>query len=1401
MTRRLVPEGRAPERAPGQEPAGAPPVAEVEALAAPLAAGNAAMARWVLARQPDPKADAGASLVTAANGVRQEEVPALQKAVDAMDAGAVEEAGKRLAVGWAKVEGLRAKVAPPPDEFVKARAAVEAVIGPQNAFGYALRPARTVQPLEGDLTPVLVRQVDAMTSLVREAGEMAGILDRHQKASTTPGPEEQARVVEIWRAHPNPWHTAFLLRVVERGDLVGSMNASLTTDQSKQIQTLIESAGWLEGEGKARPTDAVGALEARLQERAVRVLAPQTPRELAVMLYDDEALGLRLLRTYNATTMKAIAPDALVPAGVTLAVDPRMLGAALGLRFRAAEMMRDKVDRPVLEGEPDGPAVAGTSSRYTVRWPVPETPDPVAGSPAPDGFQLPWQGPLKEHIKRVRIDLAAEHDPVAVADGKVPQWVTFGQADVSPEDAQKGLAVNKPWAVTGRHTVHAFVAVEPKDDVDRYWVEANIPDGAVRLVLPQPVTTAQEAAESEMTRVLGPGDGAGEASFAKTAWMRERMGLPASPDADLPTGGFQGPLIMDPKEIEAAVALGATGEHRLAGDPRALLTRLERYRETLPEDGRDKIDDQIDALKRAINEKGADQLRQLDGVFVSTEGPGVVVPLSLFARARPGGSDSATIEVIDFTLQGKPRTYSATAATPGAALKKAVEDFADDAPYPEGIVRFALGPWHIPGGDPAMAAETVEHETDGGVLLDDYLQMAGFGFLLLAIAAAIIPGAQGLVVPMLVLAGVTAGAGSAVNLYDRLEHGDFEWDIEAGLDILNIAGAILTLGTLSAVTAGVKGVGQVAMITRVARGVGYAQLGLMVGMHSRDLAKAIQTGSLQAVVKALLRAAMDGALVLVVHKTVGAVGRTGEPGVGEPPPGRAVADEPGGTQTSRGTIRPGTAGESGGKPTRAQRTARERHEEWVSTRLRGSGAPREPVASTAPPDKPGVVRGGIADPDQALALFDEVVARNPDREIGLYWSSKDGTYTVKVGSATSIAPPGPHHETVMHTHPNPENVLTVRTPAPADVQLTADRAKAAGRTVEEAIDFAHPDGRRGRTLYSVDPRGTVTMRIDGRPPRRYASPTEYQQAYGERTTYAERPRSEHETEGTYLDMWRDLNEMYGDNTALPPTEAPQTARGSIKPPRPGGGPVGGGRQGGAQPGGPGPRDPTVVGQAPAGDVGLGGVRRGDGTPLTNAEVQELLNRAVGDGTAPRPLEVWRAVPQQDFAREWVAAGGDPNRLPGAFTDAKGVVFVNAADEYSLLVFHEAVHQRAILNGSAQPFQDRYGSFLEEAVTESLAREVLGEHAHRHAYDQHVRLIALMRQNLGVSEPMLRAAYLRGQAGPLEQNIVAGLPDGAARGFFLTALRNIGTHGENTNAMADAIYVMVSKRPPPQAPTL
>lgn len=1392
MTHRLPrTPARHAHRSGRRPPAGARETgSDATATTLPPAAGNALLARWMVARQPVPAPGAGArpSLVERAGKVRTEAVPALQRAIDALDAGGVVETGKRLAVAWAQVEGLRRTGGPAPGEFTQARDAVLAVLGPQTAFGGPLRPGRTLPPLEGDLTPVLVRQVEAMGSLVREAVEMVGILEKHRGASSSASPAEQARILEIWRGHPNPWHTAFLHELVRQRDLAGWLSASLPAEQFAQIQVLLGSAGWLAGEGGVRPTDPVGALEARPMERTVRVLAPQTLRELAVLLYDDEALGLRMLKAFNGKAIGGMAAEALVPAGIVLAVDPRQLGTALGLRFRAAEMMRDKVDRPTIDAEPDGPAVTGTASRYTVRWPTPETPPEIAA--APEGIRLPWLGPLKDHLARVRIEMAVEHDPAAVAEGKVQQIERFASADVDPEKMEKGVQAAKAWPVGGRHMVLASVAGEPRDEDHRYWLEANLPSGALVLRLPQPVTSAKEAADVELERLLGPKDGS--VSFAKAAWMRERMAVPGVPGtAPTGPGGWHGPLIVDPKEIAAAEQLGLAGEPRLQGDPRGLLERLERHRATLPEDQRDEIDDQIEGLKTLIAEKGAEDIRQVDGVFASTEGPGVVVPLSIFARSRPGVPGTANVELIDFTLRGRPRTYPGRGASPGQALKAAIGEFADDAPYPEGLVRFAIGPWHIAGGDPSMAAETVEQETDGGVLLDDYLQAAGFGFLLVALAAAVVPGAQGLVVPMLVLSSVASAAGSAVNLYDRLEHGDFEWDQAAGLDILNVAGALLTLGMLSAATAAVQGVGQVSMLTRVAQGVNIAQLGLVVGVHSKDIAAAIRSGSLQAVANALLRAAMDGALILVVHKTAGAGGgpqRPGDPGA--PASGRASPDAGGAPNTATGSSKGGSPGAPRRPPGPA--TIRERHEEWVATRLRPQLGPREAAPADGPPHGPGVVRDKIADPDEALAVFDLAVARTPNREVGLYWNAKDGTYLVKVGSATSIAPPGGAHEMVMHTHPNPENVLTIRMPAPADVELAHGRAEAARRQIDEAIDFELPDGRRGRTQYTVDPRGTVTIRIEGRPPRRYASVKEYQAAYGERTTHA--PRGSQ----TYEDMWRDLNEIHGNTVVVPP-EPENTATGSMKPGRPapsaaGGGPGRAGPPGG---GGAGPApDPTITGTRTT----VTSIRRGDGTPLSSDEVQALLTRAIGDGNAPTPMQVWRAADQATFASEWQAAGGNPGQLPAAFVNARGEVWVSAAGEDSVVLFHEAVHQRAILAGAREPFVNRFGSFLEEGITESLARHVMGPHASRHPYDNHVRFLGLMRQHLGVSEPMLRAAYLRGQAGPMEQHILAGVNgDRVAQTFLLAGLRNIGTLGDNQAALADVLYVMVYKRPRPQAP--
>jgi len=53
---------------------------------------------------------------------------------------------------------------------------------------------------------------------------------------------------------------------------------------------------------------------------------------------------------------------------------------------------------------------------------------------------------------------------------------------------------------------------------------------------------------------------------------------------------------------------------------------------------------------------------------------------------------------------------------------------------------------------------------------------------------------------------------------------------------------------------------------------------------------------------------------------------------------------------------------------------------------------------------------------------------------------------------------------------------------------------------------------------------------------------------------------------------------------------------------------------------------------------------------------------------------------------------------------------------------------------------------------------------------------------------------------LEEHLLHGVGgDPGAMRAVLDALRRVGTHGENQAALADAIYVMVQKRPPPRTP--
>lgn len=198
------------------------------------------------------------------------------------------------------------------------------------------------------------------------------------------------------------------------------------------------------------------------------------------------------------------------------------------------------------------------------------------------------------------------------------------------------------------------------------------------------------------------------------------------------------------------------------------------------------------------------------------------------------------------------------------ALRALLKDFADDAPYPDGNIRFGMKPWSLPGDEPELRSETVTFKTDGGMLLDDVLRALSMAALAVAVIASAFGQAE-IAIPAFWISGMLGGAAGAVSLFDRLEHGDFEWNFETGMNLLDIAGAV-TLGVGTAISATARGVGSMTLIGRISRGVNEIQIAVLAGNHLTQVVAAARTGKLEKVAEALLHALGDGALILVVHK-------------------------------------------------------------------------------------------------------------------------------------------------------------------------------------------------------------------------------------------------------------------------------------------------------------------------------------------------------------------------------------------------------------------------------------------------------------------------------------------------------------------------------------------------------
>jgi hypothetical protein len=351
---------------------------------------------------------------------------------------------------------------------------------------------------------------------------------------------------------------------------------------------------------------------------------------------------------------------------------------------------------------------------------------------------------------------------------------------------------------------------------------------------------------------------------------------------------------------QAEVAAAGTADGRVPREE--LLDELRRRRDELLK-GDDTTAYRTLRDRIAEMEKAAlPDMRPVRSFYISESKQAATLPLTIYIGLDPDEAGRIDplfhFRVWDYTPGLPQRSYTGSHRNADVAVRAALRDFADDAPYPKGRIRFEVDAqsfaWQVATGVSGpigytanVATQLVTYPTDGGWLLDDVMRIAG----LVSLGAGVVAGVAGqgeIALPLLKLSGWLAAGAAAVTIADRLQHGDFEWDLATGTGLLDIAAALLSGGLASATTATVEDVGKITLTQRLRIGVETAQLGITVGTHATAVSDAVRSGDRDRVAAALGEALKEGALMLIVHEATDAAEQSIKPKEPVPP---AVKEE------------------------------------------------------------------------------------------------------------------------------------------------------------------------------------------------------------------------------------------------------------------------------------------------------------------------------------------------------------------------------------------------------------------------------------------------------------------------------------------------------------------------------
>ncbi|HWS86710.1 MAG TPA: hypothetical protein VN282_07085 [Pyrinomonadaceae bacterium] len=268
----------------------------------------------------------------------------------------------------------------------------------------------------------------------------------------------------------------------------------------------------------------------------------------------------------------------------------------------------------------------------------------------------------------------------------------------------------------------------------------------------------------------------------------------------------------------------------------------------------------------------------LQAALVPTERP-QPVPLQLYAKPL-GGNRWA---IVDMTSPANARVFEGQAgATSEDGLRSAWREFVSANNLPAGQVA-ALPPAGMNFGQ-----EVWNDQSAGRSGFQQWASNLGWGSLALAalgVAAVFVPGLQGFAPPLFIAAGVTGAASGGLNIYDRVQYGNFQWNsAETALDMLSIVGGLagggggtaallrggaVTLRTAEGASVTLRNLGKFTSITHgVDAGAGVASGVIIANVWLQQIER-INNSNLPAAEKqrqvnaVLQQAAMMGGIVVV----------------------------------------------------------------------------------------------------------------------------------------------------------------------------------------------------------------------------------------------------------------------------------------------------------------------------------------------------------------------------------------------------------------------------------------------------------------------------------------------------------------------------------------------------------